>query len=255
MRSGLARMLATVRSASTSSGGIGRAHVEGDGIGRGIIASGLERERVDVDAHRARGPELHRGDGEDARAAAVVEDGLAAAHLALEPGEHEPRRRVAAGAEGRARVEHDVHRARVGRLVPGGHDPQRARPRGSARTGAASRAPSRCPRAGRAPAARAARSRPRRARAARSGARRRRPAGSSATSRQRGHTPGVGAGLGEDRALARGAGVGVGELGGDARPRPPAPRRARPRRSPGTTTLKRRQAIGPRASGFRLDLT
>ena len=126
MRSGLARMLATVRSASRT---------------RGASAARGRRARPRWPKHyserprgragrcrrprRARAPELHRGDGEDARAAAVVEHASPRpAPRARASARHEPRRGVAAGAERRARVEHDVHRAGVGRLVPRGHDPQ-----------------------------------------------------------------------------------------------------------------------------------
>ncbi len=63
-------------------------------------------------------------DGQNARAAAVIEQGIARPHLALKPFEAEPRGGVRAGAEGHARVENEDDRLGVGRRMPGGNDPQ-----------------------------------------------------------------------------------------------------------------------------------
>src|SRR5690606_40392472 len=75
-------------------------------------------------------------DREDSRAAAVVDHALAAAQVLVEPLEAQARGRMAPGAEGETRIEHDrvpaVDRAcglridAVTRQVPGRRDPQAA---------------------------------------------------------------------------------------------------------------------------------
>ena len=80
--------------------------------------------RVDVGAVDRIGAELGGGDGENARAAAVVEHVHAGLDVGVQPLQAQMRGRVRAGAEGNARIKADVDRLGRGRFVPGGHDPE-----------------------------------------------------------------------------------------------------------------------------------
>ena len=80
--------------------------------------------RVDVGAVGGGRAEFEGGDGEDAGAAAVVEHGFAAFDVAVEPLQAQAGGGVAAGAEGEAGVEAQAEGGGVGRVVPGGGDPQ-----------------------------------------------------------------------------------------------------------------------------------
>ena len=62
----------------------------------GVVRGRLDRERVDVGALDAPGAEELGGDGEDAGAAAVVEDGVLGADVPVEPLQAQVRGRMAA---------------------------------------------------------------------------------------------------------------------------------------------------------------
>ena len=66
----------------------------------GVVFAGADRLFVNIDADGRTCAELEGGDGQDAGAAAVVEDAFAAFELCVQPFEAEARGRVAAGAEG-----------------------------------------------------------------------------------------------------------------------------------------------------------
>ena len=98
-------------------------HVHGDAVRRRVLPGRLERHVVDVDRGHRREPELGGSDGEDARAAADVEQ--AARLQVLQELEAETCRRVRAGAEGAARIDDDGDFVRR-RLFPRRADPQTA---------------------------------------------------------------------------------------------------------------------------------
>ena len=89
-----------------------------------IGAARDERLRIDVDADDAAGAELARGDREDARAAAVVEHRLAAAQLALEPLEAQPRRRMDPVPNASPGSSARLIARRIDGVAPARHDPQ-----------------------------------------------------------------------------------------------------------------------------------
>ena len=80
--------------------------------------------RVDVDTEYLLRAELCRGDGQDARAATVVEQGYARRNVAFQPFKTETGRRVRTGAESHAGVEDEDDGLGVGRRMPRGDDPQ-----------------------------------------------------------------------------------------------------------------------------------
>ena len=98
------------------------ADLDRDAVRRRVLAGRLERDVVDVDRTHGREAELRRGDGEDAGAAADVEQ---ARRLdVLQQLEAEPRRRVRARAERAAGIDDDGDR--LGRrLLPRWPDPER----------------------------------------------------------------------------------------------------------------------------------
>ena len=97
------------------------------GVLRGVVAAGLHRLRVDVHAQRPASAKLERGDGQNARAATVVQHRFAGLQLAVQPLQAQPGGRVAAGAKRQARIQLQIDGVRVGRFVPGGGDPQPVR--------------------------------------------------------------------------------------------------------------------------------
>ena len=97
----------------------------GDAVACGVVVGREQRLRVEVDAPGRLGAEQQGGNGEDPRAAAVVEQ-RGGRRVTVEPFEAERRGRVGAGAERQARVEDQVHRLRFGRLAIARADPQAA---------------------------------------------------------------------------------------------------------------------------------
>src|SRR5438067_2355068 len=95
--------------------------IELDAVGARVGEGDADRVVVDVDRHDRPEAELCRGDREHSRPTADVEQ---ASRLdLLQQLEREPRRRMRAGPEGAARVDHD-RRHVVGRLFPGRPDPE-----------------------------------------------------------------------------------------------------------------------------------
>src|SRR5262249_4713271 len=77
-------------------------------IAPSVVPGREERLRVDVDAERVVCAQLHRRDGENSGAAAVVDHFAIAEARAFEPVQAHRRRRMGAGAEGETRIEpHD----------------------------------------------------------------------------------------------------------------------------------------------------
>src|SRR5690606_41052610 len=72
-----------------------------------VLPGGGHGGRVDVDPHRRPRTQAERDDGEDAAAAAHVEDAVPRTQTGLEGGDHEAGGRVAARPEGATRIEHD----------------------------------------------------------------------------------------------------------------------------------------------------
>ena len=106
---------------------VGLPDVDRDAVVGRVPLARLDRLRVEVERQHRGEAELRGGDREHAGAAADVEH--AAARLGLEQLEAEPRRRMPAGAEGAAGIDHDRDRVRV-RLLPGRADPEPADPDG-----------------------------------------------------------------------------------------------------------------------------
>ena len=94
-----------------------------DAVVGGVPLGRLDGLGIEVECPHGREAELRGRDREDAGAAADVEH--ASPLLALEQLQAELRRRMAAGAERAARVDHDRERVGVG-LLPGWADPERA---------------------------------------------------------------------------------------------------------------------------------
>ncbi len=122
--SGLVRMLATTTSNVPGGSASGAAKRDLDAVGARVVGAGAQRLRIDVDAAHARRAELRRGDREDAGAAAVVEQRLAAAHVRAQPFEAQARGRMRAGAEREAGIEAQHERPRIGHHGPRRHDPE-----------------------------------------------------------------------------------------------------------------------------------
>src|SRR5213075_243986 len=95
-----------------------------DAVARGIVARRLERLRVDVYACRRARAEPERGDAENPGAAPIIKHDGGRRDVSFEPGEAEPRRRMATRAECGSGVEHDVDRLRIRWRVPGRYDPK-----------------------------------------------------------------------------------------------------------------------------------
>ena len=87
------------------------AQSSGEPVAPGVGRGRLDGDRVGVDAERGRGAQLERGDGQDPRAAADVED-AGVRHAApighrLERGEAQPGRRMEPGPERHPRIERE----------------------------------------------------------------------------------------------------------------------------------------------------
>ena len=80
----------------------------------GVEDRALHRLGVDVDGLGRAGAQLARGDGQDARTAAVVQQGRTLGQFGFQPGQAQVRGRMAAGAEGQARIEFDMDGAVLG---------------------------------------------------------------------------------------------------------------------------------------------
>src|SRR5690606_39250153 len=84
------------------------ADLERDAVGRGVVRRARQGLFIDIDRDHFARAEPGGGDREDAGAAAVIDHPYAGRHLAFEPAQAHARGRMAAGAEGEARVEHDA---------------------------------------------------------------------------------------------------------------------------------------------------
>ena len=102
---------------------VGLPDVDRDPVVGGVPFGRLDRLRIEVEREHRLETELCRGDREDAGTAADVEH--APPLLAGQQLEAELRRRVPAGSERAARIDHDRDRAVVG-LLPRRPDPERA---------------------------------------------------------------------------------------------------------------------------------
>ena len=97
------------------------------GVFRGVVARGDRGLRVQVVAVDPRGTETGRGQRQHARAATVVDDGLACGQVRVEPGEAQRSRGMRAGAERQARIQaHDDGVGVVRWRLMARHDPQPA---------------------------------------------------------------------------------------------------------------------------------
>ena len=95
-----------------------------DVVLRGIVFAGADGLFVNIYADGGACAEFEGGNGQNAGAAAVVQYAFAAFELRVEPFEAEAGGRMAAGAEGKARVELQVDGVAVGRFVPRRGNPQ-----------------------------------------------------------------------------------------------------------------------------------
>ena len=111
-------------------------------VAGGVCSGRRDRVGIDIHAERDARAELHGGDGQYTRTAAVIEHAHAAVDAALEPAQARAGGRMAAGAERETGIEADVDRLRVRCVVPRRHDPQRGPRSGSARTAPGRGAPS-----------------------------------------------------------------------------------------------------------------
>src|SRR5690606_1610036 len=91
--------------------GIGQASRDTYAVLAGIVACGLHRELVDVDRVDARGAQHRSGNGQNARAAAVVEHGGATRQSGRQPFQAQMGGRMAAGSKGKARIQLDAYNA------------------------------------------------------------------------------------------------------------------------------------------------
>ena len=89
-----------------------------DVVLRGIVFAGSDGLFVNIHADGGTCAEFEGGNGQNAGAAAVVQHAFAAFELRVEPFEAKTGSRMAAGAEGKARVELQVDGVAVGRFVP-----------------------------------------------------------------------------------------------------------------------------------------
>ena len=98
---------------------VGVPHLDRDAVGRGVRGGGRDGERVDVDGEHGAEAEPGGGDREHARAAADVERGSPRGCVEQQL-EAEARRRMRAGAERAAGVDHDREWRRAARSSHGG---------------------------------------------------------------------------------------------------------------------------------------
>ena len=101
----------------------------GEAVAAAVLGRRLHGELVNVDALSAGGAEKEGGNGEDAAAAAQVQDGLAAVDALLQGLEAETGRLVGAGAEGETGLQvQDAAAVGLGRggVLPGGLDEEAA---------------------------------------------------------------------------------------------------------------------------------
>ena len=96
----------------------------GNAISLGVVTAGLDGLRIYVDADDPGSPQFQGGDAEDAGAATKVDHGFAGQIQPVQPLQAERRGGVGTGAEGQARVQHDVDRIGVRHVAPARADPE-----------------------------------------------------------------------------------------------------------------------------------
>ena len=95
-----------------------------DAVERGVFVGNADTLVVNVAGKGIRGAEQQRRDRKYPAAAAEIEHLFSAVNMLLQCRQAQPRRRVAAGAEGKTRIQDELHAPARLRLLPLGHDQQ-----------------------------------------------------------------------------------------------------------------------------------
>ena len=104
---------------------IGQAAAHGHGVVGGIVLRCGDGSGIDIDGINLGGAKLGRANGQNTRAAAVVQHaGITHIGIACQPAQAHAGGGVRAGAKGQARIQPDDVLRLGGRFVPAGHNPE-----------------------------------------------------------------------------------------------------------------------------------